>query len=151
MELYRICNSLYSKDISGSGAAMYGGRWNSKGIKAVYLSSHISLALLEILVNYNYAQLQEIAFDIITLDVPSEKLIETIPSLEEKWQYFPKYTKSIGDYFLLNSKRLSLKIPSAIIEKEYNYMLNPMREDFKKIKILNIDNFTLDNRLIKKV
>ena len=40
---------------SGKGAALYGGRWNSVGIEVVYTSSHISLAILEILVRQAHA------------------------------------------------------------------------------------------------
>jgi RES domain-containing protein len=151
MILYRISNQIYSKDISGKGAALFGGRWNSKGNYALYLSSHISLAVLEILVNYNYEQLMHNTFDIVTIEIKNDKSIESIKNLESNWRYLPKYTKEIGDHFLMDKSKLMLKIPSAIIETEYNYLLNPEHIEFKKIKLINISPLKLDNRLIKLV
>jgi RES domain-containing protein len=151
MILYRISNQIYSQDISGKGAALFGGRWNSKGNHALYLSSHTSLAVLEILVNYNYEQLMHTAFDIVTFEIKNDKSVESIKNLESNWRYLPKYTKEIGDQFLMDKSKLMLKIPSAIIETEYNYLLNPEHIDFKKIKIINVSPLKLDNRLIKLV
>jgi RES domain-containing protein len=151
MILYRISNQIYSQDISGKGAALFGGRWNSKGNHALYLSSHISLAVLEILVNYNYEQLMHTAFDIVTFEIKNDKSVESIRNLESNWRYLAKYTKEIGDQFLMSKSKLMLKIPSAIIETEYNYLINPEHIEFKKIKILNVNPLKLDNRLIKLV
>jgi RES domain-containing protein len=151
MILFRISNQIYSQDISGKGAALFGGRWNSKGNHALYLSSHTSLAVLEILVNYSYEQLMHTAFDIVTFEIKNDKSVESIKNLESNWRYLPKYTKEIGDYFLMDKSKLMLKIPSAIIETEYNYLLNPEHVDFKKIKIINVSPLKLDNRLIKLV
>jgi RES domain-containing protein len=151
MILYRISNQIYSQDISGKGAALFGGRWNSKGNHALYLSSHTSLAVLEILVNYNYEQLIQTDFEIVTFEIKNDKSIESIKNLESNWRYLPKYTKEIGDHFLMEKSKLMLKIPSAIIETEYNYLLNPEHIDFKKIKIINVSPLKLDNRLIKLV
>ena len=51
MIVYRITNSIYSNDFSGTGAKLAGARWNSKGIAMLYTTEHISLAVLEMLVN----------------------------------------------------------------------------------------------------
>jgi RES domain-containing protein len=40
-----------------------------------------------------------------------------------------------------------LKVPSAIIDLEYNYLLNPAHPDFEKIKIRSVNKFTFDPRL----
>ncbi len=151
MTLYRIANEQYSQDMSGKGAALFGGRWNSKGNSALYLSSHRSLALLEILVNYTYEQLINVKFEVIEFDIKTDKSIESIKELEYNWRYLPKYTKEIGDQFLLDNTKLMLQIPSAIIDGEFNFMINPEHVEFKKIKISRILPLKLDNRLIKIV
>jgi RES domain-containing protein len=43
-----------------------------------------------------------------------------------------------------------LKVPSAIIEAENNFIINPAHPDIEKIKILNAENFTFDKRLSLK-
>jgi RES domain-containing protein len=62
-----------------------------------------------------------------------------------------KHTRQIGDEFLNLNDKLMLKIPSAVIETEYNFMLNPDHIEFKKIKIIDTRPLSLDNRLIKLV
>ena len=58
MILYRLIKSEFAHDAwSGQGAHLYGGRWNHKGTPAVYASTQISLAALEILVHINQEQL----------------------------------------------------------------------------------------------
>jgi len=51
MVLYRITSKAYVRDLSGTGAFLYGGRWNKKGIRMLYTSGSLSLAALEIVVN----------------------------------------------------------------------------------------------------
>ncbi len=47
MELYRLTKEKYGNDISGTGAFLAGGRWNSKGIRMLYTAGSRSLALVE--------------------------------------------------------------------------------------------------------
>jgi RES domain-containing protein len=151
MTAYRISNQIYGQDLSGKGAALYGGRWNSKGNQALYLSSSVSLALLEILVNSTYEQLQHTAFEVISLEIKAERSITFPKDLDKNWKYLMKHTRQIGDEFLNLNDKLMLKIPSAVIETEYNFMLNPDHIEFKKIKIIDTRPLSLDNRLIKLV
>ena len=50
-DVYRITKDRYANDLSGNGARLYGGRWNSKGVPVVYAGEHRSLCLLEFLVH----------------------------------------------------------------------------------------------------
>ena len=59
MEIYRIAQQLYAEDISGNGAKLYGGRWNSEGLTALYTSFSRSLALLETLAHTPAKMLQQ--------------------------------------------------------------------------------------------
>jgi RES domain-containing protein len=43
-----------------------------------------------------------------------------------------------------------LKVPSAVVPGEYNFLLNPNHKYFQKVKILNIESFTFDERLFRK-
>ncbi len=47
MRVYRISKIQYHHHLSGEGARLAGGRWNSKGISIVYTSSSIAPATLE--------------------------------------------------------------------------------------------------------
>ena len=51
MIVYRLCKSIYKKDLSGKGAEIAGGRWNSKGYAILYTSESRSLCTAEIAVH----------------------------------------------------------------------------------------------------
>lgn len=56
MKLYRITSCAFINDLSGLGAALNGGRWNSKGVFLLYTSQNISLAQLETLKHYELSR-----------------------------------------------------------------------------------------------
>ncbi|MBI5171468.1 MAG: RES domain-containing protein [Candidatus Melainabacteria bacterium] len=62
--------------MDGEGARLFGGRWNSPGLPAIYTSSHLSLAALELLVHLNFDNLPA---DLVWLkiEVPETGSMET--------------------------------------------------------------------------
>jgi RES domain-containing protein len=148
MIVYRISNQLYSNDISGTGAKLMGGRWNSKGIPILYTSEHISLAVLEMLVNTQF-QDYAISLDLILIQVPiSASFSEiNISKIKKGWVNDVDYTNFIGDAFVKDKQSLLLKVPSAVVTEEHNFLINPLHEDFKKIKIIETRSFKTDKRL----
>ncbi len=150
MNLFRFTSAKYNDDISGYGARLYGGRWNNKGLAAVYTSETISLSLLEILAHsLQYDDLNE-KF-LMTLNLSDERSIYKITSLKltSGWQNDIAYSRYIGDAFLRDNKYLVLQVPSAIIKTEFNFIINPAHADFKKVKLQSSELFEFDSRLFK--
>lgn len=149
MIVYRLVRSEYKDDISGEGAFLYGGRWNNKGVYALYSAAHISLAVLEIVVNYDRGISAILPkYNLIEIQIPETFIIEIdISILKKGWTNDFEYTQYIGDEFLQSKSMMALKIPSAVIPEEYNYLINPLHSDFKKIKITKNNLYGLDNRL----
>ncbi len=149
MELYRIAKRKYIQDLTGTGAKLAGNRWNSKGIAVVYTSSSLSLCTLECLVHFpptfiptDYAYLK--------LTCPENNVQEiSLDILPQNWQQkaASEITKSIGDEFVAQQQYLCLKVPSAIVPTEYNYLLNPMHPRFAEVKIVAVHDFVFDSRL----
>jgi RES domain-containing protein len=150
MTVYRISNSAYKDDISGAGAKLMGSRWNSKGIPVLYTSQHISLAVLEMLVNTNFKD-YTIALDLMYISIPDEMPVTSISlaSLKTNWKEDFEYTRYIGDEIFTQKESLLAKVPSAVIQEEFNYLANPLHPDFKKIKIIKTKSFWPDERLFK--
>ncbi len=148
MIVYRITNSRYSNDITGTGAKLMGGRWNSKGVPLLYVSEHISLAVLEMLVNTKFKDFI-IPLDLISIQIP-EKVTQgeiSLKKMKKDWKTDYGYTRFMGDEFIKNKQSLLLKIPSVVITEEFNYLVNPLHPDFKKIKIIETRSFKTDERL----
>ena len=148
MIIYRITNSLYSDDLSGTGAKLFGGRWNSKGTPMLYCAGHISLAVLELLVHSSFKHFT-INLDLISIQLPAniEPAEISIKKVKPKWETDQGYTQFIGDEFIRNKQNLLLKVPSAIIQEENNFIINPLHADFKKVKIVETRSFKPDERL----
>ena len=150
IKLYRFANVKYSKDLSGEGARLFGGRLNNKGNAMVYTSTTISLSLVEILVhNVSYEELKSTY--LISIEVP-ESIVATqidIRQLKKDWWKDEDYTSYIGDEFIHSSDHLLLKVPSAIIFEEQNVLINPRHKDFHKLKIISSEPFRFDSRLFK--
>ncbi len=148
MILYRITSKAYARDLSGTGAMMNGGRWNPKGIRMLYTSQSLSLAALEVIVNLSGEKITKNLY-CVELEFPDQLPIEELTQLPENWNAFPYSgeTTEIGKAFI-QSGRLCLKVPSAIIPSEYNYLLNPLHDDFMKVRFLDARPFILDKRLV---
>lgn len=60
-----------------------------------------------------------------------------IDDLPDNWQAdpIPQSVKKAGDRWIKNQESVILKVPSAIIPVENNYLINPLHPDFEKIVI----------------
>jgi len=147
MIVYRITNSLYKDDISGSGAKIKGARWNMPGISMLYTAGSISLSALELLVHISFNDIQNF-YHLLTISIPDDAAKEiSADKLKTDWQEDEDYTAFMGTGFLRNNTNLILKVPSAIITEEHNYLINPGHADFKKVKIKRSKQFIFDKRL----
>lgn len=148
MNVYRLAHAEHVQDMSGTGARMHGGRWNMKGMPALYASEHISLCVLEVLVNavsLNYLQ----ALQLIEIEIPDESSVKTIEEkkLKKDWSADFAYTQWMGTEMLKQKDILVFRCPSAIIHNEWNYIFNTLHPSYKKIKSKIQKRFYFDERL----
>jgi len=150
MKVYRIGKSQYIKDISGTGAKLYGGRWNRKGLALLYTAEHRSLAALEVLVHLNRNELPD-DLKLLSLDIPEESITEISQEEINEIQKNKSLIsfKKTGSGWITSQKSLCLKVPSIIIKEEFNILINPNHRLFDEIKIDKIDDFIFDSRLLK--
>lgn len=151
MRVFRISKCKYARDLSGYGAYIHGGRWNSRGQYLIYSSQSIALSMLEVLVHFQPHQ-APVDFCLLTLEI-ADNSIETFDSetLPLHWNHYPNtmVTQSIGNAFLQRNKNIALKVPSGIIEKEFNFLLNPNHPLFRqKTEIISVEEITFDKRLV---
>ena len=150
MIVYRICNSFYTNDLSGTGAKMYGGRWNSKGIPLLYTSSSRALAALEVMVHLPANNVNPIDFALVSISLPDKSIEEIDYKMLEKEinkNGLNSNFRIIGDNWMKKNTSLLLKVPSVVIKEEYNFLVNPFHKDFHKITIVSVQKFNFDSRL----
>jgi RES domain-containing protein len=117
---------------TGRDATRFGARWNKRGHRTVYLASHLSLAVLEILAGAGKSRLREkyIAIPVeIPDDVPRERV--DVAGLPQAWQS-PRnaFCAAFGTAWLEKLNTAILDVPSAVLPLERNFIANPQHPDF---------------------
>lgn len=147
MMVYRLCRQEHMQ-LDGKGAELYGGRWNNKGNAMIYTSASVSLCVLELLVHVPSTLIPKNHM-LMSIAIPDDEIIGEVKGLKENWNTLP-YSESsqrIGDEWLKKGKELVLKVPSAIVLNEYNFLVNPRHPRIGEIKIKESRTFEFDSRL----
>lgn len=153
MRVWRISKRKYANTaFSGEGTRLVGGRWTPRGVKAVYTSSSLALAALELLVHLEKEDIGTV-FVAIAADIPDDLKIKEIArsQLPANWTATPapEDLSLIGREWLEAGETAVLSVPSAVITVERNFLLNPEHPDFERIKINQPEEFGFDSRLQK--
>jgi RES domain-containing protein len=149
MLVYRIGKTKYSGDLTGEGARLNGGRWNHKLVPCIYTSESRALALLEYTVNVHIEDIPR-ALSITTFEIPETPIqLLTEADLPGNWKDVPapSSTKDFGTELLKSLSHSIIRIPSAVIPNEYNYLLNPLHPEARDFKIKDIKDFVYDVRI----
>lgn len=152
MIVYRLSKTAFCDDLSGKGAELWGGRWNSKGLAMVYTSESRALCITEIAVHTPLGIVPE-DYCLSTIEIPGDTPVREIKTdkLPADWKSFPhaESTQVIGNEFVRDKQDLVLKVPSAIVPGEFNYLINPGHPGISKIRIISTEAFLFDERLFK--
>lgn len=149
MELYRITREKYASRLEASGRS---NRWNKEKQHVIYASSSRSLATLELVAHRN-AIMEGLVYKTVIIKVPNKNTFIVdinLATLPKDWNLMKNriLTQNMGSDWYENMQSAVLKVPSAIIKEEYNYIINTMHPDFSKVKIDNIEDFIWDKRLL---
>ena len=151
MIVFRLSKAKYSHDLSGRGAEKAGGRWNSKGTAVLYTSESRALCTAEIAVHLPLG-IVPINYELTTINIPDTVDIQEVEELPEGWDASPpiRATQAIGDQFVSEGTSLVLKVPSVVIQGDFNYLLNPSHPDFDRVECLSTEPFGFDKRLFRR-
>lgn len=148
---WRLCKAKWAPTaFSGNGAAEFPGRWNSLGQKVVYVASSQALAALEMLAHVeDRSYLRRAQFVVIAVDIP-DALVQIPKRLPSGWAHSPplRVSQKLGDRFLAAASMPALRVPSAVVPEEFNYLLNPLHREFSQLVLGRPEKFRFDPRLI---
>ena len=142
----------FAAAFSGVGARLYPGRWNERGTPLIYTAGSLSLAVMELLVHLDTAEvLNQYLYMPVSFD---EKLCNRLamPALPPDWAVAPAplSTRAIGAAWVNSGSSVVLAVPSAVIHIETVYLINPQHPRFKEVQIGAAHAFQFDARLVKK-
>src|SRR5262245_12216411 len=147
---FRLTRRRYA-DLSGEGARLVGGRWNSPGRPALYLAESRALAVLEVLVHLDLDE-QTVPADYVIMTVDLSAL-EGTPDWLEPGPSAPSSDsecREIGDRFLAAKRALALRVPSIIVPASSNFVINPAHPLIDMVKVGRLEPFTFDRRLLAR-
>lgn len=151
LDLYRITKERYAEDLSGTGARRYGGRWNNRGVPVVYAAEHRSLSLLEFLVHAP-PQVMPAGMCMLAIRIPEGVPVRdlTTADLPAGWRGYPydSLTQEIGDALLKSGKYGLIRVPSAIVQEEWNCLIHPGLAQESGVFVREIKPLYLDGRLL---
>ncbi|GHC55493.1 RES family NAD+ phosphorylase [Ulvibacter litoralis] len=151
LKVYRLAKNNFINDLTGEGARLYGGRWNKRGDALLYFSEHLSLCVLELLTRIDYDLITK-EYSYIEAEVPLG-LIESLTKPEKVvkgWRDNPPVsrTQDYGSTWINSKSSLGLSVPSAVLPKELNILINPLHKSFSKIKVSKSFPLDLDARVL---
>ncbi|WP_029074063.1 RES family NAD+ phosphorylase [Kaistia adipata] len=139
MIAWRISRAPFA-DLSGTGARLYGGRWNSPGRAMVYAAETAALAVLEVRVHLDLTP-DLLPDDYVLSAIECGDLaIETLAAL-------PDDPQALGDDWLAAARTPILSVPSIIVPESRNLLLNPAHPDAATLAIASTRPFRFDERL----
>lgn len=153
LSLWRIAKAVHAATaFDGEGARLYGGRWNSPGVAMVYTSDSPALAALELLTQLNDATRLP-RFVLVEAEVPAAA-VETldVATLPPRWRSYPAppELQVLGDAWVKSGRSLALRVPSAVLPRQSNCLLNPAHPQFAKVRLGRAEAFDFDLRLLRE-
>lgn len=150
MIVFRLSKRKYAYDLSGKGAELAGGRWNSKGNAVLYASQSRALCTAEISVHTPLGNIPR-DYELVEILIPAGAKLKEIDASElpTDWKSIPHShtTQELGNGFTLENKYLVFKVPSVIVPGEFNYLINPAHSLFNQLEIVSVEPFEFDQRL----
>jgi RES domain-containing protein len=148
--LWRLVKTPYaSSAFDGEGAFRFGGRWNHRGQRVVYTSGTLSLAMLEILVHLDPAAHLP-AMCAVAIHVPRSQIHSTsfssLTAISGGLPWGRSQTRNWGQTWFEAQTSVALKVPSALVPHESNYIINPLHPAFKTCTIEAARPFSVDAR-----
>jgi len=136
----------------GEGARVAGGRWNRIGIPMIYTADSVALAVLEITVHLSKEDLLQKNYFHISVQFDSALVTSLdLAEIPDDWDSLPPSlsTQNIGTQWALSQKSVMLKVPSTVVRQAFNYLINPVHPDFKKLSIGTPETVVFDPRIKK--
>ena len=152
-KVYRLTKEKYAQDLSGTGSATFGARWNPKGLYVLYTAASPSLSLLEWLAHARDYDSDEV-YCLITLLIPESRCwVITENDLPVNWRVSPPplSLQSFGRRLVEEKKLFAMEVPSVLMPAESNLVLNTSHPLFSKVEVVSVEVLEMDRRLLRQV
>jgi len=152
-EIVRIVHQKYADGpFSGKGGLYAASRWARRGQLVSYAAESLALATLEILAGAgNWSRLSKMVFIEAEID---DGAIWTpdVRDLPEEWDRLPPghASRAFGDAWLVSGRSVAMRVPSVILPRGWNVVLNPAHPEFADALVAGEpEPLDLDDRILR--
>ena len=148
MQIVRIADSRHPV-WDGTGAMLFGGRFNSPGKPVIYGALSFAGAMLEVLVHARIGKVPR-HHVFVTAEVPPDMLVERAGPdlLAVGWDTSDlEIARGFGDRWLAEARSAVLLVPSVVARGEWNAMVNPAHRDAGRLVVAAPQAVIWDARL----
>ncbi len=144
MQAWRIGKASDIGDLSGKGAALFGGRWNHPDQPALYLGLSPTGCALDTLVLSGHVT--HLPLKLIRLQLPDDPQLYSEPALGQLpagWNALPadKPSMDFGSRWLVGAEQLGLILPSVTADQTRCLLINPIHPAARQIEVLQVTDF----------
>jgi RES domain-containing protein len=151
MEAWRLFPARFRETaFTGIGGLYAARRWNHLGTPMVYCATSPALAALEFFVNL---EPNEAPDDLLMAEaaIPDD-LVEPLhlDLLPADWRELNNLAcRDLGSGWAASGRSVALRVPSVVVEGDWNVLLNPRHADFSKIQLAAPKPFRFDGRMFR--
>ncbi len=151
MRIYRLCRRPFSRQpLDGRGGLFAPGRWHTPRRLVCYASDSLALASLEVFVHCD-PDLLPTDLVAVEIDFPARTKVDEFRAddLPRAWRRYPAPVslQRLGNIWLDRGSACILRVPSALVPSESNFLINPAHPDIRKLRVLRKAPFRFDTRL----
>jgi RES domain-containing protein len=151
MRVWRLYPERFRETaFTGVGGLYVASRWNHLGTSMVYTATSPALAALELFVNL---EPNEVPDDLLmaAANVSDDRIEQLeLELLPDNWRDLNNLVcRDLGSGWAASSRSVALKVPSAVVDGDWNLLLNPRHAEFSKIEFLQPKPFRFDGRMFR--
>ncbi len=151
MRIWRICRKPFARvPLDGRGGLIVAGRWHTPRRLITYTSESLALASLEVLV---HCDVELLPSDLVAIEIDVPKVVKIgaikVTDLPRSWRKHPapQRLQEIGNDWLDRGSSAVLRVPSALVPTESNFLVNLLHPGFSKLRVVRRFKFSFDERL----
>jgi RES domain-containing protein len=151
MQVWRLYPERFRETaFTGAGGLYVASRWNHLGTAMVYCATSPALAAVELFVNLEPNEKPD---DLLMAEatVPDE-LVEdlSLDLLPTDWRELNNLAcRDLGSGRAASVRSLGLRVPSAVVDGDWNLLLNPRHSAIGQIQIAALRPFRFDGRMFR--
>lgn len=152
MRLWRLSLARHARAFDGGYGLLFDGRWNTVGRPVTYCATSPALCVLEKLVHIEDPLLLP-ELMMVRYEAPDDLAVDDVPlsALPTDWRRRESWTQQRGNAWHASLSAPLLRVPSAIVpidgSPDLNVLINHRHPGADRIRIADIEPFTLDPRL----